>query len=191
MTSEQLKRIVEKLSKDNYPFGSFLRSFSEMHKCLTRRPEDFGKIDFKERGISALDNYALVAIRAEGCLMFPLLKADELGDPKNSPKGLQDYIQHHAEKRGVPSKALTWFRENIKRTKLHDRPGDPIKEIMKLNSPTLSATDNYLVRAFLCCLLARNYFAHHFYNDHEMLKSEDSAFLLGGILSTVLYLLDT
>ena len=44
-------------------------------------------------------------------------------------------------------------------------------------------------QAMLCCLAARNYFAHHDYQDEKLLKGESSQFLLGGILLAVLTLL--
>lgn len=50
--------------------------------------------------------------------------------------------------------------------------------------------DDHLTQAFLCCMLARNYFAHHDYLDQELLRSEKSGFILRGILLTVLMLLD-
>jgi hypothetical protein len=52
-----------------------------------------------------------------------------------------------------------------------------------------SRSDNLLIKAFLSCIVARNYFAHHRYLDHTLLQSEKSAFMLGGILVTVLLLL--
>lgn len=52
----------------------------------------------------------------------------------------------------------------------------------------LSPNEHYLVQAFLCSVLARNYFAHHYYLDAELLRSKESQFLLGGILTTALCL---
>ena len=41
----------------------------------------------------------------------------------------------------------------------------------------------------LCCLAARNYFAHHDYCDAALLNEKSSGFLLGGVLLAVLTLL--
>lgn len=188
LKGENLKRIVDSLREKNYPFGSFLRSFSEMHACLTYKSEDFGKVDFKER--KPLDYYALVAIRAEGCLMYPLLESKEIDDIENSLKGLEDYILHHAQKRRLSAQAINVFKQSKGGTKLHQRPTDAITKIINLQAGQLSAHEKYLVQAFLCCVLARNYFAHHFYEDKKLLKDAELGFLLGGILATVLYLLD-
>ncbi len=49
--------------------------------------------------------------------------------------------------------------------------------------------DTRCLQAFLCCLLARNYFAHHIYLDSELRRSEESGFMMSGILVTVLILL--
>lgn len=56
-------------------------------------------------------------------------------------------------------------------------------------SSSLSSKEHYLVQAFLCCELARNYFAHHHYLDDELMRTKESGFMLTGILATVLYLL--
>jgi hypothetical protein len=184
---EKLKGVVDSLRAKNYPFGSFLRSFSEMHSCLTYKFEDFGKIDFKER--KPLDYFALVAIRAEACLMSPLLESKELDDPTKPLKRLEDYILHHAQQRQLSASAIDTFQANIKITKLHKRPDDAITRIIALSPPQLTPYERYMAQAFLCCVLARNYFAHHFYNDKKLLRDDESAFLLGGVLVTVLYLL--
>lgn len=188
LQGDNLKRVVDNLREKNYPFGSFLSSFAEMHVCLTYKSEDFGKIDFKER--KPLDYFALVAIRAEGCLMFPLFESKEIDDPENSLNGLEDYIVRHAQKQQLSDHAINVFNQNKRGTKLHQRPTDAITKIINLQADKLKAQEKYLVQAFLCCMLARNYFAHHFYDDKKLLKDEESGFLLGGILVTVLYLLD-
>jgi hypothetical protein len=187
LQGENLKRIVDSLLEKNYPFGSFLRSFSEMHTCLTYNFGDAGKIDFKER--EPLDYYALVAIRAEGCLMYPLLESKEIDGGENPLKGLEDYILHHAQKRQLSAQAISIFNANKHGTKLHQRPNDAITRIINLQAGQLTAHEKYLVQAFFCCVLARNYFAHHFYDDKKLNKDKESGFLLGGILVTVLYLL--
>jgi hypothetical protein len=69
---------------------------------------------------------------------------------------------------------------------------NPIRSIMGISYKKQNKRDTYLIQAFLCCVLARNYFAHHTYLDKEFIQNqkEESAFMLIGILVTVLKLLD-
>jgi hypothetical protein len=52
--------------------------------------------------------------------------------------------------------------------------------------PGLDREGHYLMQAFLCSVLARNYFAHHYYLDDTLRRSEESGFLLAGMIVTVL-----
>ncbi len=74
-------------------------------------------------------------------------------------------------------------------TQLHCTPSNPIAEIRRNSCE--NEVDTHLLHAFLCCLLARNYFAHHTYLDKDFMQNqkEESAFMLIGILITVLKLL--
>ncbi|TCV85666.1 MULTISPECIES: hypothetical protein [Methylomonas] len=74
-------------------------------------------------------------------------------------------------------------------SQLRDKPEDPIGRIMNIPCRRLNKKDKRLAQAFLCCDLARNYFAHHVYLDHELIRSDKSAFMLTSILITVLVLL--
>ena len=77
-------------------------------------------------------------------------------------------------------------------TNLRQIPDNPIRDIMEINCVVLDKSENDLLKAFLCCNLARNYFAHHTYLDKEFMQSqrEQAAFMLVGVLVTVLKLLD-
>src|SRR5439155_12034607 len=76
---------------------------------------------------------------------------------------LDGYLATLAELRGVSKEVITCFRKSIgDTTKLYAMPGDPIGKIIALNT-NLQGREKILAQAFLCCLLARNYFAHHYY----------------------------
>jgi hypothetical protein len=101
---------------------------------------------------------------------------------------LETYIKALAASNGLSQAAGDAFKANTKHTKLHNTPpGGPVKPIMSLQLQ-LSPWEAHLVKSFLCALVARNYFAHHYYFDHTLWRSEESAFLLSGILTTVLWL---
>ncbi len=74
---------------------------------------------------------------------------------------------------------------------MRDTPEDPIGKIMAISNDKWSIEETHLVQAFLCCVLARNYFAHHTYLDNNFIPDEKSAFMLAGIIVTLLYLLDS
>lgn len=182
LEAEHLKQVVDKLLSRNYPFGSFLGAFRQLHDELSHRFDRNGKLDFRE--LRPLDYYSLLAIRAEGCLRFALEQNGTLGKQQK----LSQYVECLAKHRGLSATAIAQYKANLKITQLYDTPDDPIGKIMAL-STGLSGEEHFLVQAFLCCELARNYFAHHSYLDQKLVNSKESGFMLTGILITVLYLL--
>lgn len=185
-TGDSLKALVDRLRATNYPFGSLLHAFRELHEALVVRAEDFKRLDMRER--RPLDHYLLVAIRVEAVLRYGLEQSGALASMKDSERDLQGYILRQAGAVGLSARALEYFQRNAKRyTQLRDTPPSPIAEIMQIQSD-LAPEEHYLVQAFLCCLLARNYFAHHYYMDSELLRSKESGFMLGGILVSALLL---
>lgn len=187
LEGERLTALVDGLRSTNYPFGSFLGAFRQMHEELSYRFDTKGSLDFRE--LRPLDYYSLLAIRAEGVFHYAMEKNGLLAKVKPDKRTLREYIVQLAVKRGISRKALDYFRvQDGIFTRLHHAPQDPIGTIMNL-TPSLGPREDYLVKAFLCCTLARNYFAHHHYLDRALLRSEKSAFMLSGILVTVLNLL--
>lgn len=189
LVGNRLKLAVDNLRSTNYPFGGFLSSFRQLHDEMTFKSADFGKLDFRNR--RPLDFYSLLAVRAEGCLMFALRESGNLAAINPEKRQLQRYIWQLAEKKGLSPNAVKFFRseEAQKRVQLYYEPNTPIHEVMNW-TPAVGPRELRLLQAFLCCVLARNYFAHHHYLDKELLRSEESAFMLGGIILTILFLLE-
>jgi len=189
LTGDKLKAVVDRLRANNYPFGGFLSSFRQMHDEISSASADAVKLDFRNR--RPLDFYAMLAIRAEGCLMFALRESKVLANIEFDDRHFSTYISHFAAKRELSQQAIQCFgsKEAKKLVKLNAEPPTPIHNVMNWILP-ISLREQKLVRAFLCCTLARNYFAHHHYHDTELLQDKESAFLLGGIMLTVLFLLD-
>ena len=180
---EALASAVDAIRTKNPHFNSFIRAFRRLHQELTPDPKLVGRIDFRER--RPLDYYLLLAIRAESCFRFEL-KANE--DPKKEDK-LDSYLIELAKKAGVDSKDTECFKKNQRETtKLYDTPSDFIERISRL-TPEKGCSEAPIGQAMLCCLAARNDFAHHDYYDNELLNDKSSQFLLGGILLAVLTLL--
>jgi hypothetical protein len=186
LEGQQLVPAIDRMRSKNYPFGSFLGAFRQLHDELGYNYDKKGKMDF--RALRPLDYYSLLAIRAEQVLRYAI-DQDAQAVSKNLDK-LRQYIAHFAAAAEVSQRAINYFCDQDKTlTTLHKTPPDPIGKIMALN-PGFGAREDYLIKAFLCCTLARNYFAHHHYLDGQDLpRSEKSAFLLSGILITVLYLI--
>ncbi len=180
-----LPEIVYRLYRTNYPFAGFLAAFYELHEHLGHKFDKHG-LDFRE--IRPLDHYALLAIHAEGCLRRKL----ESLNMNNKNQGLVNYIKHLGENYNHLQKVMPIYSQESYRklTRLHSKPGDPIGDIQSIPK-VLPEVEHQLLQAFLCCELARNYFAHHDYLNHELIRSEKSRFLLRGILLTILILLKT
>lgn len=186
LEGEHLKQVVDKLRINNYPFGSFLGAYRQLHEELSSHVDHKGGLDFRE--LRPLDYYSLLAIRAEGCLRFAMNQDGSLASIKPKEQGLKKYIECLANRRGMSDDALLCFKDKVKAAQLHTMPGNPIGEIMTMSTGLL-VKEHYLVQAFLCCELARNYFAHHHYLDDELMRTKESGFMLTGILVAVLYLL--
>lgn len=184
---DSLPTLVRTLQRSNDAFAGFLAAFHEMHEHLTPRYFDKRGLDFRDP--RPLDHYALLAIRAEGCLRNKLVSLGQLDEIDNDKQGLLSYIRKLAEVSGIPPAVIGQFNAAPRDlTRLHSERQDPIGGIQSIPQ-TLSDVNHQLVQAFLCCILARNYFAHHVFLDQELTRSEKSAFLLQGILVSVLVLL--
>ena len=145
-----------------------------------------GSMDSRAR--HPLDSYLLVAIRAESCLREKLEQINLLSTIAPEKHNLDTYIRELAEVAGWSGRARECFKQNRKLTKLHGARTDVIESILKLEL-RLNPHEHEMVQAFLAACFARNYFAHHRYLDQELLRSKESAFVLGGIVLTVLLLL--
>ena len=185
-----LRDIVDRLRSTNYPFNSFLGAFRQLHEELSYRPDQKGGLDFRE--LRPLDYYSLLAIRAEGSMRYAMEKNSLLANIDLEKQGLKEYIICLAKQRKLSQKAIDSLSQQVKLgvARLNSAPADPIGPIMGL-ALNLGPGEDYLIRAFLCCMVARNYFAHHHYLDlnGRFLKSKESAFMLSGIVTTVLFLL--
>ncbi|MCQ8103935.1 hypothetical protein NP590_07455 [Methylomonas sp. SURF-2] len=196
-TNEKLKQFVDSLQSTNKSFGSLLNAFRQLHENLEYYPEQKGGLDF--RTLRPLDYYSLLAIRAESCLRYALgYDREENISQENDKKGLTDYIRELARQRNISDSVVDFFEQKKnnngqKYTKAGQytqpkKSNDPIGKIMQVECA--DERNTCLLKAFLSCLLARNYFAHHTYLDKELIRTEKSAFMLTGILTTVLVLLD-
>jgi hypothetical protein len=195
-TDQILKNLVDRLLSTNYLFGSFLNAFRQLHENLEHNPKQKGSLDF--RTLRPLDYYSLLAIRAESCLRYALgYDREENISQENDKKGLTDYIRELARQRKISESVVDYFEQKNDQGRKYTRAGgytqpkkssDPIGRIMEVECADERGT--CLLKAFLSCLLARNYFAHHTYLDNELIRTEKSAFMLTGILTTVLVLLD-
>jgi hypothetical protein len=183
----RITEICRAARKSNRPFGGFLSSFAELHNHLSQTSfEDYG-IDFRE--LRPLDHYAMLAIHAEGCLRRELDIRGKLETIETGSQTLSVYLDKLSSEKGISSKVIGTFKTNRALSDLKKDRNDPIGRIQSFKSK-LPAPEHQLVQAYLCCLLARNYFAHHDFLDNELLRTSKSQFLLSGILLTVLTLLE-
>jgi hypothetical protein len=185
--ADSLPTLVRTFQRSNDSFAGFLAAFHEMHEHLSPKQFDKSGLDFRAR--RPLDQYALLAIRAEGCLRRKLDSLGLLNKITPDKQGLASYIKKLAEVSDIPQPVIGQFNaKQTELTSLHGEREDPIGTIQSIPK-TLSNVNHQLVQAFLCCNLARNYFTHHVFLDHELRYSPKSEFLLRGILVSVLVLL--
>lgn len=187
ISDEKIVVQCRSLQRTNSAFAGFASSFFDLHEELRYKSFDEAGIDF--RMLRPLDHYAMLAIRAEICLREELRRLGVLDTIPSQKQTLVSYIEILANRRGMNSKIVGTFMTKRDLADLKDDRVDPIGRIQALEI-TLCERDHMLVQALLCCTLARNYFAHHDFLDHELLHSSKSEFLIRGILLTVLTLLN-
>jgi len=193
-TDAKLDQLVSRIQKTNYLFDSLLNAFRQFHEHLMCKPKQKGSLDF--RVLRPLDFYSLLAIRAETCFRIALDKNGSLSSMSDNDQKLEGYIIALAPKVMLKESIDCFKNEVTKYTKFYkmneQEKQNPIRCIMSVKFKNRSKIDTHLIQAFLCCVLARNYFAHHNYLDKHLLRDqkEESAFMLIGILVTVLKLLD-
>lgn len=184
-TGEEFKQLVNDILDNNDYFHNLLSAFNQLHKQL----ESKNSLDFRQ--YRPLDYYSLLAIRAEDCLRYRLEEDGSLQNINVKDQNLRSYIvQLSKQNNNISQQVISRFESDVKNlTQLREKPVNPIGGIMEMELERYSPNDACLIKAFLCCNLARNYFAHHTYLDRELIRSEESGFMLAGILVTVLTLL--
>lgn len=186
LENTQLVELCRRLRKQNSAFRGFLSAFHDLHDNLRPRSFEEHGIDFRE--LRPLDHYTMLAIHAEGCLRRELDTRGQLICIEPNQQTLAKYIETLGSARKISTRIMGTFSTNKALADLRKDRKDPIGRIQTIKC-NLSEAERTLVQAFLCCLLARNYFAHHDFLDNELLNTDKSAFLLRGILLTVLTLL--
>ena len=183
LENDHLTEVVQRISSKSRHFNSFLSSFRKLHEELGSLPKKPGGIDFRNR--SPLDYYLLLAIRAETCFRAELQCCEKLG----TNASLEFYLRQLSTEIGLDGKATACYESHLKKVSdLTSMPPNFIERISALVTSNV-CSQAPLGQAMLCCLAARNYFAHHDYHDDELLNHKSSQFLLGGILLAVLTLL--
>lgn len=187
LSQEKIAALCRSLQRRNSAFAGFASAFFDLHEEL--RYNSFDEIGIDFRMLRPLDHYAMVAIRAESCLREELRRLGILDRIPQQKQTLTFYLEGLATHRGVSSKIIGTFMTKRDLADLKEDRGNPIGRIQSVET-SLCEREHMLVQAFLCCALARNYFAHHDFLDHELLHTSRSEFLMQGIILTVLTLLD-
>lgn len=187
MTEEKISNLCRAVRKINHPFSGFLASFYDLHENLSYKRFDEGGIDFRE--LRPLDHFAMLAIHAEGCLRRELDSRGLLEKIDGKDQTLSIYIEKLAVLKNISKGVINFYISNKTLTNLRTDRTDPIGKIKSIGT-NLSPKNKQLAQAFLCCLLARNYFAHHDFLNKELLMNSLAEFLRQGILLTVLTLLN-
>lgn len=184
----RLQNIVDALRENNYPFSSFIGAFRDMHDELSYHQKPNKELDFRE--LRPLDGYLVLAIRAEAVFRYALEVSGDLQNIPSAKHGLEAYIEYLASKRGLSAPAIQMFTNSVRLTRLRNANGaNPVTPLQQLQT-NLGTAEDYLVKSFLCGVLARNYFAHHYFFDRDLWRSPDSGFLISGLLTTVIWLLE-
>ena len=146
---------------NKYPsFEPWIRSFSDLHKSINKR-EDIALAQPR-----LLDTLLVMTIRTEvliRTMVLDLSGEQEPDDLKDVFRELSAYIADDASKT-----VLITVADNCDLTKLQDRPESVFDRIENSNiGKKWSNKQKYFFKVVLKFVTSRNYFAHHYYKDHE------------------------
>lgn len=172
-----LSNTYNKLSKYK-SFEPWIRSFSDLHKSINM------KGDIKLNQPRLLDNLLIITIRTE--VLIRAICSKVIGE--NEPDDLNNIFLKLAENL-TDNKAKSIFitvSDNSKLTKLQNRPERVFKEIEENTiGKKWSDEQKYFFKSILKFITSRNYFAHHYYKDHEFDTHTNE--LCGDILTSCLH----
>ena len=142
--------------------------------------------------------YALIdVIRAADCFKTPILNVPDaterarrlVGLTKGTQRDLSSILSSPSRWGGL-AEPMTWISHYRQfRVASGDFEIRYVEQRGRLKRGAV-VSQAPIGHAMLCCLAARNYFAHQVYRDQELLNKKSSKFLLGGILLAVLTLLN-
>ncbi|HMW24950.1 MAG TPA: hypothetical protein PKC59_16070, partial [Burkholderiaceae bacterium] len=182
---KKLRSIANQIIEFYPPFDNFLLAFKTLHDDL----KSFGDLDHLDlRRRRPIDHFATLALRAETCLRFAIYESNYPRRPMSpTSDSLSGYIEDISRACGEafpPDQTITKsdIRDLTRMTQSRD---SKIANVKALRLPNASARQSAQVRAYLGCQLARNYFAHHYDLDHEMVKGPIGQFILASTIFTV------
>lgn len=163
-------------------FDAWMRSFHDLHHTLN--DQNSQPATFKQYRI--VDALIVMSVRTEVVLreMFRPIIQDQSDEP--IVDFLKKVVSQLPEKE---KKVLETCCNEIRKTKLNEKPQDIFVEIDGLNPKNWSKEKIHFLHQILKFITARNYFAHHAYKDDElnyrtsMLASE----VLQSLLATLLF----
>jgi hypothetical protein len=173
---------------NEYPsFEPWVRSFSDLHKSINKS-EDITLVQPR-----LLDTLLVMTIRTEVLIRTMLL--DLSG--KQEPDDLKDVFRELSvflidESAKI---VLIAVAENSDLTRLQDRPESMFDRIEnnKIGKKTWSNKQKLFFKVALKFVTSRNYFAHHYYKDHEFNTHTNKICgeILTSCIQTILFINDT
>lgn len=182
---KRTRSVARKICDACPPFESFLLAFKALHDDL-RSLNDRDHLDLREK--RPIDHFAALAVRAETCLRFAIYQSDCARRPTDPTSfTLSGYIEDISMACGAAFPPEHTIDKTATRslTLMKQSRDEKITNVKELDFPDVSPGQAALVRAYLGCQLARNYFAHHYDLDHEMVKGPIGQFIMASTIFTV------
>ena len=163
-------------------FDAWMRAFHDLHHTLN--DQNSQPATFKQDRI--VDALIVMSVRTEVVMreMFrPILQEQSDETIVNFLKKVAIQLPEKEEK------VLETCCNEIKKTKLNEKPQDIFVEIDSLNPNSWSEENVHFLHAILKFITARNYFAHHAYKDDELNHgtSRLASDVLQSLLATLLF----
>lgn len=157
---EALAETYEQLKK-YHAFDIWVRAFSDLHASMN----NVGSLSFIQPRL--LDSLLVLTIRTEVLIRTMYVELTREQDNDDFKRVLGDLAKYckNVKDRTI----LSAIFERVNLTKLNSRPNKVFKQIEQIDlGKKWSNKQKYIFKIILKFITSRNYFAHHYYKDHEL-----------------------
>lgn len=182
---DRVNEIYDQLNK-HQSFEPWIRSFSDLHKSINK------KSDITLVQPRVLDTLLVMTIRTEVLIRTMLLELSGKKEPDNFGSVIRELsvllIDDSAKK------VLIAVADNNELAELRERPELIFNKTENSNiGKKWSKKQKYFFKVILKFIASRNYFAHHYYKDHEFVtrNTDICREVLISCLQTILFINDS
>jgi hypothetical protein len=171
------------------PFEDFIEAFNAIHDDLRSRNEE-NQLDLRNR--RPVDHIATLALRAETCLRYVIMECKpEKLRASEKIDSLPKYISHILLQNNNNNLVRSIFNQKDVRdmTSMRNNRETKVRNLIAVHFSNLTDEQQSFIKALLGCEIARNYFAHHYDLDGDIVRGDIGQFIIASTIFTVWHLL--